>query len=119
MIALGLKLPWPPTANTYYRNTYGRTLISKQGRQYRKTVGGECLAQGGAGKHLSGYLSVSITACPPDRRKRDLDNLLKPLLDSLTHAGVWGDDYQVNRLSIERGDATPGGHVHVEICKQH
>ena len=38
----------------------------------------------------------------PDKRRRDLDNLLKATLDSLTHAGVWSDDSQIDALSIRR-----------------
>lgn len=39
---------------------------------------------------------------PPDRRKRDLDNLLKSLLDGLEGAGVFKDDAQIDDLQIVR-----------------
>ncbi|NBW23084.1 MAG: RusA family crossover junction endodeoxyribonuclease, partial [Caulobacteraceae bacterium] len=41
-------------------------------------------------------------AFPPDKRKRDLDNVLKSLLDALTHANVWDDDSQIDDLRIYR-----------------
>jgi len=50
----------------------------------------------------------------PDRRKRDIDNTLKALLDALTHAGVWLDDSQVVDLRI-RKSPTLGGFVSVII----
>ena len=44
----------------------------------------------------------------PDRRKRDLDNLHKGILDGLTHAGVWKDDSQIDDLRIYRCRAATG-----------
>lgn len=107
-----LTLPWPPTANTYYRNLQGRTLISETGRKYRTAVAEQVLVQRAA-KHLMGRITVQMTAHVPDKRRRDLDNLLKPLLDALTHAGVWGDDSQIDKLLVERGPI--GGFVRVTI----
>jgi len=52
----------------------------------------------------------------PDRRRRDLDNLLKSLLDAITHAGIWDDDSQVKHLEIrEFGREPPDGRIFVEI----
>ncbi len=93
-----ITLPWPPTVNGYWRNIKGRTLISRAGRAYRKLIGGLCLEQGVSGARLSGNLAVRLMALPPDRRRRDLDNLFKVTLDSLTHAAVWDDDNQVVSL---------------------
>ncbi|WP_256824678.1 RusA family crossover junction endodeoxyribonuclease, partial [Pseudomonas aeruginosa] len=47
--------------------------------------------------------------------KRDLDNLLKGLLDSLTKAGAWDDDGLVDDLRIVRGEVIAGGEVLVTI----
>jgi crossover junction endodeoxyribonuclease RusA len=58
-------------------------------------------------------LRVEIEAWPPDKRKRDLDNILKSLLDALTYAGIWEDDSQIDDLRIYR--ATIGGMVKVRI----
>ena len=46
--------------------------------------------------------------------RRDLDNLLKGLLDALTHAGLWLDDSQVADLRIRRAP-TIGGMVKVRV----
>lgn len=112
MTALNLTLPWPPTVNTYYRNVNGKTLISEKGRQYRAAVADQVLIQRGA-KQLAGRLAVAIVAHVPDKRRRDLDNLLKSTLDSLTHAGVWLDDQQIDALSISRGPI--GGLLQVSV----
>jgi crossover junction endodeoxyribonuclease RusA len=45
---------------------------------------------------------IVINVYPPDARKRDLDNLLKCLLDSLQTAKVYEDDSQIDYLLIKR-----------------
>jgi len=107
-----ITLPWPPTVNTYYRAFKGRTLISERGRQYARAVAEQVLIQCAA-KMYSGRLEVRIEAYPPDKRCRDLDNLFKGLLDSLTKAGVWVDDGQIDHWSIIRMPV--GGVVKVEV----
>lgn len=117
-----LTLPWPPSVNTYWRHPTrgplaGRHLISEKGRTYRTEVLA-CVLQSRAAKRLGGSIAIQIVAFPPDRRKRDLDNVLKSLLDALTHAQVIVDDSQIDRLSIERRAVSTPGHVHVVITTQ-
>ena len=108
-----ITLPWPPTVNTYWRQFQGRVLISKQGREYRKVVADQVMLQRAA-KHLDHAVRVEIKAFRPDRRRRDLDNLLKALLDSMTHAGVMDDDALIQDLRIYWADEI-GGMVKVKI----
>jgi crossover junction endodeoxyribonuclease RusA len=116
---LAFDLPWPPSVNTYWRHTIvnrrPRVLISKKGRDYRKAV----LCRIGI-KHrkIHGRVSVRIEASAPDNRARDLDNLPKAILDALTHAGVWGDDEQIDQLTIVRGEVTKGGAIRVVISDE-
>lgn len=110
-----ITLEWPPSVNTYYRHIRsgklaGRTLISENGRKYREYV----KASVHVDKPLEGMMDVDITLYPPDNRRRDIDNVLKSLLDSLTHAGVWVDDSQIKRLSIEM-TSTKGGKATVMV----
>lgn len=106
-------LPWPPTINTYYRVADGRTLISSEGREYRKTVRKALLAA----RIFTAYgrLRLHIEAMPPDHRPRDLDNLLKSLLDALEHAGLFDDDEQIDDLRIVRGAVEKPGMVRVVV----
>ena len=106
-------LPWPPTVNTYWRSVGGRVLISRDGREYRKAIA-ELAAAEAWPKFGNARLSVAIEAWMPDKRRRDLDNLLKSLLDSLTHAGVWDDDSQIDALAIWRAPLI-GGMCKVEV----
>lgn len=108
-----VSLPWPPSVNRYWRTFQGRMIISAEGRSYRKAVADQVLIQRGA-KHYTGKLKVTIEAFRPDNRRRDLDNLLKAVLDSLTHAGVWEDDNLIVDLRIYWADSI-GGMLKVNI----
>ncbi|WP_288076990.1 RusA family crossover junction endodeoxyribonuclease [Pseudomonas sp.] len=106
-----LELPWPPSVNRYYRTVLGRMLISKEGREYRKAI--EQLVS--VPVMFTGRVAVTVECHAPDRRRRDLDNLGKCLFDSLTHAGVWEDDSQIDDMRIVRAGVMPRGMVRVEI----
>lgn len=108
-----LSLPYPPSMNHYWRRA-GRIIhISSEGRKYRQRLG-ELLAREHVDKML-GRLAVRIEVMPPDRRRRDIDNVQKPLLDALQHGGAYEDDCQIDWLLTERGERTPGGETRVNI----
>ena len=67
---------------------------------------------------LLGRLSVHINVFPPDRRIRDIDNLLKSALDSLTHAGVYLDDSQIDKIAIVRREIDkPAGRIEIIVTE--
>jgi crossover junction endodeoxyribonuclease RusA len=90
-----------------------RTVLSREGRRYRASVCAALAARRIV--RVNGRLEVRVTVCPPDNRRRDLDNVQKALLDALAKAGAYHDDSQIDRLVIERGPVTPGGLVRVVI----
>ena len=119
MQPIQLDLPWPPSVNQYWRHPSkgplaGRHLISETGREYRVLVLAYALQFGHCYK-LSDRLSVSILCYPPDRRRRDLDNVLKAALDALVFAGVMLDDSQIDRLTIERCAVQAPGRLAITI----
>ena len=107
-----VELPWPVSINRYLRRAGVVMHTTKEAKQYRKDVGWLCAWQPRFG---SKRLRVHITANPPDRRRRDLDNLQKALLDSLMHAGLFADDSQIDDLQIVRGEVCKPGSVTVTI----
>lgn len=92
-----------------------RMLLSRDGRKYREAVLDVVLATYGALRPLSGRLEVALWAAPPDRRRRDLDNVCKAILDAMTHAAVWTDDEQIDVLMVRRAEVAKPGSVTVYV----
>ena len=107
-----LTLPWPPSMNTYWRRHGHIMHVSHAGKKFQRAVLAIVGERQGFG---DSRVSVSVRAFPPDKRRRDIDNILKPLGDALTRAGLWGDDEQIDDLRIVRAEITKGGRVEVEI----
>ena len=109
--AIKMTLPYPPTVNHYWTVGRGRIYISPEGRAYRRQV--KAILAGVP--RIDGPVDVAIVACPPDRRRRDLDNLLKCLLDSLGSSGVFVDDSLIQRLLVVWGPRVTQGCVECGI----
>lgn len=110
-----INLPWPPSNNVYYRHNRGRTHISAEGKEYRKQVVLRCHFNHRIDGFGKSRVAVSIVAYPPDRRRRDLDNLCKSVFDALSFADVWDDDSQVYDLHLRWGEVVKGGGLVVTI----
>lgn len=108
-----ITLPFPPSVNHYYRHVGPRTLISRDGREYRKAV----CAMLGSVPPFTGRIALAMDAFPPDRRRRDLDNLNKSVQDSLQHAGVYEDDSQIDLLIVRRCRQISNGLANVSIVE--
>ncbi|EOT1503432.1 RusA family crossover junction endodeoxyribonuclease [Enterobacter hormaechei] len=118
-----LVLPFPPSVNTYWRAPNkgplkGRHLISAKGRAYQSAA---CVAIVEQLRFLpkpsTAPAAVEIILYPPDERRRDIDNYNKALFDALTHAGIWEDDCQVQRMLVEWGPKVRGGRVEISITR--
>ena len=113
-----MTLPYPPSVNHYWRRVGPRTLISREGRTFRASVCALLARGGGNGPRKppsGGRIALAMDAFPPDRRRRDLDNLQKPVLDALQHAGVYEDDSQIDLLITRRREVVPEGRLLVDV----
>ena len=110
-----IELPWPPSVNKMYesRGWGGQRRLATAAVTYRSVVAMRCRDARRNGtlpaQPLAQKLQVTIHAHPPTQGAHDLDNLGKAPLDSLTKAGVWRDDDQVDRLVFTREGVRPGG----------
>jgi crossover junction endodeoxyribonuclease RusA len=100
-------LPWPPSVNGYFASVRGRLILAAKGRAYREAVKWMAVEQKWPNFNHS-RIRIEFEAWMPDKRRRDLDNLLKSLCDSLTHAGLWHDDSQIDDLRIYRAPLVGG-----------
>lgn len=105
-------LPFPPSVNHYWRSFRGRTVLTKAGLGFRRSV---LATVGPVPRQIVGDVRCRVLLSPPDKRRRDVDNSIKAILDALTKSGVWRDDCQVCELTVKRGGVTPGGSCLVEI----
>ena len=113
--------PWPPTVNQYWLlNRNGSRRLSPKAWDFRKQA---VIVAQMAGidldtrEPLRKPVRVSVKAYPPDRRKRDIDNILKALFDAMTHTLIWEDDSQVKDLHVTMMDVKGNGRVEVEVSE--
>lgn len=92
-------LGWPPTSNHFWGACGNNRYLKPEYKQF--LTESALIIAGTRLKVAPGYF-VEITATPPDNRVRDLDNVIKPILDALTRCGVWSDDKLVVKLNAEK-----------------
>lgn len=121
MTVHALTVPWPPSVNRYWRHPNkgqlaGRHLISEQGRAYRAILSQAAVVHR-IHRAIDFPCIVTLLATPPDRRERDPDNILKALLDGLTHAGVLSTDScrVIKRLVVDWREPEAPGRVEILI----
>lgn len=94
-------LPFPPSTNRIWRRVGTKTLLSREGKEYRRHV---CtlVATHQLPVFGSARIALDIKAHMPDSRRRDLDNLIKSVQDALQAARMFEDDSQIVDLRIRR-----------------
>jgi crossover junction endodeoxyribonuclease RusA len=106
-----LTLPYPPSANRYWRVWRGRAVKSPEARRYQESAAKLALAAGF--RSLSGPVAIAVKVYRP-RRRGDLDNALKVLIDALKGV-AYADDEQVVVLDARRRDDKDNPRVEVEV----
>ncbi|HEX3767537.1 MAG TPA: RusA family crossover junction endodeoxyribonuclease [Puia sp.] len=125
---LELELPYPPSVNHYKKA--GRIVKTAAGKLYQQRVNTDETKTFYFQVYIltkklipaewpkscdKATFSLKIYVYPPDGKKRDLDNILKVLIDSLVRAHIIKDDSQVCRLYVEKCDIIKNGKVLVRI----
>ena len=110
-----LSLPFPvPLHACFIKNIGGSGIPSKRYKTYASEAAATIMAQGSP--KVSGPVSVRFYLCAPTKAKRDGDNLLKCLFDTLTSNGVIEDDNNriVRRFSLEWVEASSPCRVEIQ-----
>lgn len=113
-MVLEAALPWPPSVNHYWATRGKSRYLSPHAQRWHKEAWAT-LRAAWRGKPMRGEVAVLVVLHPPDRRRRDLDNLLKAVLDALVKAQVLRDDSQVAELHAVRREARRPGGVLVRV----
>lgn len=85
------------SVNKYYRSWQGRVLISKDGRVFKNEV--DMLLNNY--QKILGKIKLTLILYFKDKRKRDLDNYNKVLIDCLKNK-LFEDDDQIYQLYMEK-----------------
>ena len=112
-----LTLPYPPSVNHYWlqSRTKKRRFISPAGVAFNEAVRAEAIRTNSMNK-IKGRIGIVITLVPGDRIRRDYDNPLKALGDSLMKANIIADDSQIKKAEItmcEPDKSVKGGYCKV------
>jgi crossover junction endodeoxyribonuclease RusA len=114
-----LSLPYPVSANRYWRTFRNRTVRSIEATAYKQCVAAIAAAAGM--QPLGGPVAVRMTYHPKTTKKGvasrvrlDLSNTWKVAEDALNGI-AFADDYQVVRIAAEIGAPLPGGGLTVIV----
>lgn len=116
---LRIELPYPPSD---LRPNKSRTRYWRKNAETARSFKALCrveLRAQGVGKIDADKLHISLTYCPKDRARRDLDADLsasKALIDALSDA--LGVDDQHFSYSLFRGEVVEGGIVRIIITEE-
>ena len=108
-----LTVPFPPTVNHMWGYAGKRKYLKKEAHEFRRLVQEEAVR---TKAKISGRIAIYIALYAPTKRKYDIDNRIKSLLDACTHAGIWLDDEQVDSIICVRRNVVKGGMCKVVIC---
>lgn len=97
-IRLSMRLRFPPSVNTYWRNSSRGVYLSKNALDYKLHVI-EVIGHRTEPIYPDQHLKIEMFLTPPDKRKRDLDNFAgKAIFDALKGAYVVTDDDQFKHI---------------------
>lgn len=95
-----ITLPYPPSVNRLWRAKKGGGVYrSAEYVNWKKATAWEIAAQVKT-RSIQGKFKILIEAVAPDKRRRDIDNILKAVMDALVAARVIEDDYLCRDLHV-------------------
>lgn len=95
-----ITLPYPPSANRLWRKAQGKIHRSDDYKKWSDAARTLCRIALRHAPAVHGPYILTILAERPDKRLRDLDNLIKPCSDALAHSGVVRDDSDAEEIHV-------------------
>lgn len=113
-------LPWPPSINNYYGRNKKKVYLKPQVRKYfedcRWLIYKQLWDFGEISKKvITGKAKVLRDLYPPDKRKRDEDNIVKALNDTLMKSGLIKDDSQIVMATNIKHEPKKPGYVKITL----
>lgn len=103
---ISFRMDYPPSVNHYWRRApNGKGMyITADGKAYRSAA-----MEHRPESPIHGEVKLGLELTVPDKRRRDIDNVLKAILDAIGHAGIYEDDSQIVELHVRKvGVEAPG-----------
>lgn len=110
-MTIQIHIPYPPSANRLWIRAKKGMRKSDEYTRWLTEAGWRIKEQRPG--RIEGPYKLSIQAVRPDKRRRDLDNLLKPVSDVLQSVGVIADDCDCELITARW--VTVGHGIHVLI----
>lgn len=107
-----LHLPYPPSANRLWRRSGRRIHKGAEYANWLVDAGFTAIKQRQPG--IVGKYKISINAVRPDKRRRDLDNIIKAISDLVKSVGIIDDDCDCEQISARWVTTGEGVYVRVE-----
>jgi len=108
-----LVIPGPPVPKARARTVRGHSYTPARTAAAEKAIKALALAAGWT--PLDGPVAVTLHFYVPDRRRRDIDNLTKLVLDALNGI-AWHDDSQIRCLVARRSHTPDSPRTDVDVC---
>lgn len=115
-----VRLPYPISANRYWRLVRGRNMVSKEAEAYKMEAGLRARLAG-MRSPLSGPISIKFVLLPKAKKngqasliRLDLSNCIKVSEDALNGI-AFHDDNQVVQIVAEIGEPVPGGGLLISV----
>ena len=108
-----IQLPLPPSTNNLFATVSRKRVKSQAYTRWLSAAGWELKAQNP--EPIKGRFHFTMVVYPPDKRRRDLDNLLKAPLDLLKTHGVIEDDSLAQSISVSWSESPMIVPAHVRV----
>ena len=108
---------FPPSTNNLWMPVKGKGLVKTKEYRAWQDANAWIIRQQIGMEKIEGQFEIHLVFERPDRRKRDLDNLIKSSLDCIVNARVVNDDHLCQKLTAEWVNRY-GRTVHCEIISR-